>query len=291
MIRVTTAAATGAVALAVARYARTTESRDRLCVAVERAPFRVPSVVRAHLEPALRRAAIDTTVERALQLWSLGAVVAVLVAATLSLGLVVVALPCALVAPVVGLATARRRGDRRAEAALPDALRMIAAELRAGSALAQGIERVSRSDSSLRGEFDRIAERLHLGTSIEAAVKPWPEERPTPGVAVAAAALACVGTAGGPTAKALDGLARSLADRHAVADEQRAQAAQARISAVVVGLAPLAYLIFAAVVDAGSIASLVGRPIGRLCLGVGIGLDALALLWMRRITRDPELGW
>ncbi len=291
MIRVMTAAVSGATALVVARHARTTASRDRLRFLVERAPFRVPSVVRAPLDRSLRRAAIDTSPETVVQLWAVSVVVAMLVVATISLHWIALVLPLTLVAPIFGLRAASHRADRRVEAALPEVIRAVASDLRAGANLAQGLVRVADGESALRGDFRRISARVRLGASVVAAVEPWPRERPTPGVAAAAAALACVGTSGGPAARALDGLARSLADRLAVADEQRAQAAQARVSAVVVGLAPIAYLVFAAVVDSGSVAALVERPVGRICVGVGLVLDGLAIAWMRRIVRDPELSW
>jgi tight adherence protein B len=291
MIRVMTAAVSGATALVVARHARTTASRDRLRFLAERAPFRVPSVVRAPLERSLRRAAIDSSPQVVLRLWILTVVVVVLVVATVSIQLVPFAAPVALLAPVVGFRIATRRADRRAEAALPDVLRAIASDLRTGSTLAQSVERVANSESALCADFRRIGARIRLGASVETAVRPWSAERPIPGVDVVAAALSCVDTAGGPAARALDGLARSLSDRLAVADEQRAQAAQARVSAIVVGVAPVAYVLFAAVVDAGSIAALLGRPLGRVCLAVGLALDGLAIVWMRRIVRDPEVGW
>jgi Flp pilus assembly protein TadB len=55
---------------------------------------------------------------------------------------------------------------------------------------------------------------------------------------------------------------------------------------VVVGAAPVAYLAFSALVDPSSVALLVGTPAGQVCLALGIGLDVLAIVWMRRVVRD-----
>ncbi len=63
---------------------------------------------------------------------------------------------------------------------------------------------------------------------------------------------------GGRAADALDGLASSLRDRLDAVAEAHALSTQARLSAVVVGAAPLGYLAFAALVDAGSVTALVG---------------------------------
>ncbi len=58
------------------------------------------------------------------------------------------------------------------------------------------------------------------------------------------------------------------------------------MSALVVGVAPIAYLAFASAVDPGASAVLVTTPLGRICLVTGLGLDALGALWMRRIVRS-----
>jgi len=56
----------------------------------------------------------------------------------------------------------------------------------------------------------------------------------------------------------------------------------------VVGASPLAYLVFSALVDPGSVALLVRTGAGRLCLGLGLLLEVIAVLWMRRILASAE---
>jgi Flp pilus assembly protein TadB len=65
--------------------------------------------------------------------------------------------------------------------------------------------------------------------------------------------------------------------------EARALSAQARLSALVVGAAPLGYLAFSALVDPAAVTALVDTGVGRVCLLLGLGLEALAGLWIRRI--------
>ena len=89
---------------------------------------------------------------------------------------------------------------------------------------------------------------------------------------------------GGRAADALDRLASSLRDRLDAVAEAHALSTQARLSAVVVGAAPLGYLAFAAMADARSVTALVSTSVGRGCLVVGITLEALAAVWMRRIV-------
>ena len=81
---------------------------------------------------------------------------------------------------------------------------------------------------------------------------------------------------GGRAADAIDGLASSLRHRLDAVAEARSLSAQARLSAVVVGAAPLGYLAFSAMVDPGAVTALVATGVGRVCLVVGLGLEALA---------------
>ena len=80
----------------------------------------------------------------------------------------------------------------------------------------------------------------------------------------------------------------SLRQRLDAAAEARALSSQARLSAVVVGAAPLGYLAFSSFVDRRAVGVLVGTGVGRVCLVVGLGLEALAALWIRRIVGGAE---
>ena len=91
---------------------------------------------------------------------------------------------------------------------------------------------------------------------------------------------------GGRSADALDGLATSLRDRLGVAAEARALSSQARMSAIVVGGAPVAYIVWSAVVDPHALQVLTGTLFGRVCLGLGLGLEVLGGWWMRSIVRS-----
>jgi tight adherence protein B len=91
--------------------------------------------------------------------------------------------------------------------------------------------------------------------------------------------------AGGPAAPALDGLAAGLRDRHDAAGEVAALSAQARLSAIVVGAAPLVSLALSLLVDPRVAPTLIGTATGRACLLAGMALEGLAGLWMHRIVR------
>jgi tight adherence protein B len=190
---------------------------------------------------------------------------------------------------LLGAPIALRLADgRRAAAlvaALPGLLDDVAADLRSGGTVRGALDRIADGSGRLASDVAVVRSRTRLGLDLVDALERWSAERPQPGFAEVAGALAVAATTGGRAAKALGGLAASLRDRLDAEAEARALSAQTRVSAVVVGVAPLAYVAFAAVADPGSVTALVGTSVGRVCLVVGLGLDALAALWMRRLVR------
>ena len=81
----------------------------------------------------------------------------------------------------------------------------------------------------------------------------------------------------------LDGVAASLRERVALEREVAALSSQSRASAAVLVIAPVVFAVAAALFDHRILEVLVGRPIGWVCMGLGLGLDGLGALWMARL--------
>jgi tight adherence protein B len=265
------------------RWARRAESASRLRRLTPRVRWRLPGRVRVRLVRALADADVDLEAEAAVELWAVGLVALVLLASSIAPTLAPFAALAVLVSGPVALGVARSRRERRFTAALPRALEQIAAELRGGGTVGEAIERLARTDSPVARDLRRVVGRTRLGLGASDALAAWPVEHDTPGTRAAAGALAVVTTIGGRSADAIDGLASSLRHRLDAEAEARALSAQARLSAVIVGVAPLGYVVFAGVVDPTSVTALVGTGVGRVCLVLGLGCEALAALWIRRI--------
>jgi len=275
-----------AVRLAVA--ASRARARERLRALAPQRGWRVPERFRPRVERALHDATVDTTPESAVELW-LGVV---MVAAMLSFAFSAALAPLVTVGGLVGgplwLRSAGNRRTRALDAALPNALDVVTGELRAGGTLRTAIDVLAARDDVVGADLRRAQARLELGASLDGALTAWVAERSTPTVRAVAGALAVAGGVGGGSAPALDGLARSLRDQHGAAAEARALSAQARLSAVVVGAAPIAFLAFEAATDPASTATLATTPVGQACLVAGLGLEVLAAIWMRHVVRSVE---
>ena len=149
-----------------------------------------------------------------------------------------------------------------------DLLRGISAELAAGASLRSAV--VAAADR---------APALDLRPAVRLARAGFPASRIGDVLAAAlprngrlvAAAFRLAATTGGRAAGVMTTLAARADDVGALTRERRALTAQARLSAWVVGGAPLLLLVVLGVT--GRLSGLLGDPMGRVVLGVGVLLE------------------
>ncbi len=203
--------------------------------------------------------------------------------------------------PVLVLRSRRGRAGSRIEMELPLVLESIARSLRSGASVRQAIgeaarpvngggrrspeTRGGRRGGRLRGELATVSDQAGHGAGLVEALEGLAGRRPSPGVRLAVAAL-CLGVdTGGAQARAVDGVAATLRERLAVEAEVRALSSQARMSALVIGVAPLGFGAFAAATDPRTSEFLLHTPGGLVLVAVGLILDSVGWLWMQRLCR------
>jgi tight adherence protein B len=174
-----------------------------------------------------------------------------------------------------------RNPDARAVAAWCDD---IARSVRSGSTLRDALATLpadpatERATAPLRLAIDR-------GASLADAIA-----RADEGGAHLRLALGVIATAsriGGPAAASIDRTAMLLRQRASDLDERTTQAAQARLSSHVMTSVPLLMLAVLVATD-DDVRSVVTSPIGTLCVGAGLTLNAAGWWWMRRIVGVPS---
>jgi len=130
-----------------------------------------------------------------------------------------------------------------------------------------------------------VADQAGHGSGLVEALEGLAARRPSPGVRLAVAAL-CLGVdTGGAQARAVDGVAATMRERLAVEAEVKALSSQARMSALVIGVAPLGFGAFAAATDPRTSDFLLHTPVGLALVCVGLLLDGAGWLWMQRLCR------
>jgi tight adherence protein B len=204
-------------------------------------------------------------------------------------GLAGVAVVALAAGPALVVRTRQGRADAGIEQALPGALEAVARALRSGASLRQAVDEAGANarggGKALAAELSRAAAEAAQGAGLVSALEAVAVRRPLPGVRLGVAALCLGAETGGAQARAVDGVAATVRERQAVAAELRALSSQARISALVIGLAPIAFGVFAATTDPRTAEFMLHTPAGLILLSAGLVLDALGWLWMQRLAK------
>jgi tight adherence protein B len=200
--------------------------------------------------------------------------------------------------PVVGIAAAplagaafevrRRRHDRRRAIAMDegmaDGVRAIAAGLRAGLSVPQAIRfAADEAEAPLAGSLARIVDAADVGEPLDTAIHRWARDAGTADARLVEGVLGLHRRSGGDLPRVLDRVAETLRERRAVSREVRALTAQARLSGAILGLLPIGFFAFLWLTSRRDIEGAFRTPLGLACLGLGLLLELLAFLWIRRL--------
>ena len=191
--------------------------------------------------------------------------------------------------PEVLARIARWRFDQRFEAELPPFLDEVARGMRAGLSPASAfLAAATIAAPTMRDASDSMVRRLRSGEDVERSCAAWADERPSPGREMLATAVAVGAAVGVVHPRTIDGVAATLRDRQAVAADLTTQALQARLSALVMTVAPIVFCAFLVLSDVRASHFLLRTPAGVACALIGLALDSIAALWMMRIVQGAR---
>ena len=155
----------------------------------------------------------------------------------------------------------------------------LARAARSGSTLIEAIRDVD-PPASCRDAIDAVSLALARGRSMSAALDAV--RSPSPHLTLALGVLQACAHHGGRPAEPLDRAAATLRARAMAAAERRTQSAQARLSAVVMTVLPLAMLGLL-LVTSSTTRQAATTPLGLLVIATGAVLNLAGWRWMRRI--------
>jgi tight adherence protein B len=180
----------------------------------------------------------------------------------------------------------RRRSGRHARAAeqIADAVSAVAAGLRAGLSLPQAFAYArDEAEEPLRRELGDLVDAIDTGMPLTDALGQWAEVHDSEDARLIAGVLDLHRRSGGDLPAVLDGLTSTLRERRAAHREVRALTAQARLSGVILGLLPIGFFAFLLITSRREMLDAIGTPIGGTALGIGLGLELVAFVWIRHL--------
>jgi len=186
--------------------------------------------------------------------------------------------------PMAWLLLRRRKRMRQFAKQLPDALELVSRALRAGHSLASGFNLVSEEmRAPIAKEFHRVFEEQNLGIPLETALDNMTDRIPNLDLRFFATAVALQRQTGGDLAEILDKIGYLVRERFKIWGQVQALTGEGRLSGIV--LLALPPVLFMAVykLNPEYVTPLFTDPMGRQMLTVGIVMQLLGALVIKKI--------
>jgi tight adherence protein B len=203
------------------------------------------------------------------------------------MGLVALLFVAAIPPLVLSFLANRRR--KQFEGMLPDTLQLLSSTLRAGYSLMQGVEAVSQEVSEPMGrELRRVVTEARLGRPLEIAMQGVADRMDSPDFAWAVMAIRIQREVGGNLSELLLTVAETMTQRERLRRDVRALTAEGRISAIILGILPIALALIMYAINPDYIEVLFDKTIGNIMLVGSLILAGVGFYWMKK-TIDIDI--
>ena len=275
----------------LATYSATAEeSRQPAAVRTARTREALQGGWAARTALQLERAGLQLRVTEYVLLRVLAAMFGFLLVALISgghpVGLIVAAIVsvCCFLLPAFVVQTLRIRRVHKIEEQLDQMVSMISNSLRAGFGLLQSLDQASQQLSPpLSSELLRVIHETDVGATLEETLSALAERVESYDLDMIVTAVLVQRTVGGNLAEVLDNVGHTIRERVRMQGEINTLTAQKKLSGVVIGLLPVALVLVFFAIDPEYMSALFTHTAGRIMLAIGVALDLLGLLMIRRI--------
>jgi len=183
----------------------------------------------------------------------------------------------------------RRRIARRVRAVdahLDEALTAIAGSLRAGFSFPQSCQMsINQLRWPMKEEMRAMLEEVNVGASLDDALRNMAERIESYEVDITVNAVLVQRQVGGSLAEILDNVARTIRERRELRGHIMALTAQQRLSAYFVAGVPIFMAGFLSLISWEFMKPLYLTTVGNILLAIGLTLDMVGFLVMRRLTK------
>lgn len=191
-----------------------------------------------------------------------------------------------LLVPYAYLAIKDERRKARFAAQLPDTLQLLSGSLAAGYSLPQAIDTVVReSDGPMAAELNRAIVEARLGVPIEDALETVARRMNSTDFAWVVMAVRIQREVGGNLAEVLSSVAATMRERERLRRQVDVLSAEGRLSAVILVLLPLLFIVYLVIARPEYLGVLYTTPLGILMIIVAILLLIGGSFWLRKVVK------
>jgi tight adherence protein B len=187
--------------------------------------------------------------------------------------------------PLLYVLQKRARRMKRFSEQFPDAIDMMVSALRAGHALGRAMQLVAmEAPEPIKTEFRKAFEEQNLGLPMKEALLNLADRVNNVDLRLFVTAVVIQRESGGNLTEILTKIGRTIRARFALLGQIQVYTAQARFTAWVLGILPVAVGLIIYAITPDYIKFFFVDPVGRVMLGFGVFLEILGFLTIRRIV-------
>jgi tight adherence protein B len=187
--------------------------------------------------------------------------------------------------PFIWLLNKRRLRLKKFAEQLPDALELVARALRAGHSLGAGMHVVAEEmPSPIAEEFGRVYDEQNLGIALEESLRTMCVRVPNLDLRFFVTSVAIQRQTGGDLAEILDKIGYVIRERYRILGQVKALTAEGRLSGVVLIALPFVLFLVMLHLKYDYISMLWTHPTGKLMAGIGLLLQVLGALVIKKIV-------
>jgi tight adherence protein B len=186
--------------------------------------------------------------------------------------------------PQMWLSRRRESRNKKLEEQLPEALSLVSNSLKAGFGLLQSLSLASEQlEHPLSTELAQAIHEMNIGSSAEQALTDLSARSGSYDMDLVVTAILVQRSVGGNLAEILDTVADTMRERVRIRGEIVTLTAQQRLTGIVIGLLPVAVGALFFFMSPEYIKVLFTEPLGRIMLGVALGMEFVGVMIIRRI--------
>lgn len=177
-----------------------------------------------------------------------------------------------------------KRRQKQFSGQFADGIDVIVRGVKSGLPLIECLRIIAReSPQPLGGEFVRVVDGIQMGSSVPKTLDRMYARMPLPEVNFFNIVITIQQQAGGNLSEALGNLSIVLRSRKMLREKIKALSSEAKASAMIIGVLPVAVMLLVYVTTPEYIMELFTHPVGHVILLIGAALMALGIFIMRKM--------
>jgi len=174
---------------------------------------------------------------------------------------------------------------------LPDTIQLVVSATRAGLPVTEAFRAISEEMASpTRDEFVRVQREMSLGSTPDEALLALHKRTRVTEYAIFAVTIGVQARSGGRLAETIQNLAETVRERLALTSRAKALAGEAKVSAIIMCVLPVAAGLLLSVVNPKHMSVLFHDPRGVRMFSIGIVTLLLGIFTMRQLIRGASKG-